>query len=86
MSTRLPAAYFPTLIEEESGLLTLFPVDEEAAAVLAHRDLRLTEIIPSIKVPVHEFKPGLERRCARAFVIHSLEIFSQNIFESFANP
>lgn len=61
------------LVEEEAGLLTFGPVDEEFVAVLEDDLLVIREALGTVKVAVNEIQAGLERSGAGTLVIDSLQ-------------
>lgn len=61
------------LVEEEAGLLAFGPVDKEFMAVLKDDLLVIGEALGAVKVAVNKVEAGLERGCAGALVIDSLQ-------------
>lgn len=61
------------LVEEEAGLLTFGPVDEEFVAVLEDDLFVIGEALGAVKVAVNKVEAGLERGCAGALVIDCLQ-------------
>ena len=74
------------LVQEESGLLAVLPVHDEAPAVLEHRPLLAAETVAAIEIPVNGVQTGLERHGSGALVIDGEQGVAEQLPQGLANP